>query len=166
MEELERFREEAEKHDVCSMYGRRWDACVSRRQLFDLACEVQASEYLAKAVSEGWGVSAEYIADKFSGYVNGRYVAELKTLVGHEYSSAIYAAYSGDVDMELPLSTFLGCNVSLRIKENKVCRIITDKGTCLEIYIPESSIVTVATYSDEIMIDGASKGRYKIVRLG
>lgn len=163
MEEFERFREEAGKHEVCSMYGRRWDACVSKRQLFDLACEVQASEYLAKAVSEGWGVSAEYIADKFAGYVNGRYVAELKTMVGNGYTSAIYAYYNGDVDMDLSMCTFLGCDVRVRVAENSVCRIITDKDTRIEVYVPASSYALVATYSDCVSFDG--EGKRKIVKM-
>lgn len=166
MEELERFRKDADSHEACSLYSSRWDSCVSNRELFALACEVQAAEYLAKALSEGWGVSAEYIASRFKDYVNGRYVANLKTVVGHGYTSAIYSAYKGDVDTDLSMCTFLGCDARVRIAENSVCRIITDKDSCLEIYIPASSSAVVATYSDAVMIDGTGKGRYKIIKLG
>lgn len=49
-----------------------------------MACEIKAIPYMAESISEGWGLSADYICSTFPQFINGQYIYD------DGYTSAIW----------------------------------------------------------------------------
>ena len=162
------FRKNAQSKGICDKYLSQWDECVSKREMFDLACRIEPSYYLVKSISEGWGVSPEYIKANFNPFINGRYVAELKNEKGGEYTSQLWCCEKqGTAIMyNTTLYTILDCNIDIFIKDNSVCRVITDKTSVIRLHISKNCSVLVETYSDNVMVSEKDEGsRVMIKRL-
>lgn len=83
---LEDFRKNATEHGICEMSAE-WDNCKSKKQLIDLALSIRGIEYIAKAISEGWGIDAKTICREFASFNCGKYVRDKDG-----YTSAIYCS--------------------------------------------------------------------------
>ena len=64
---LSEFRRQADKHGICEMSAE-WDNCKSKKQLIDIALSIRGIEYIAKAISEGWGIDADTICREFASF--------------------------------------------------------------------------------------------------
>lgn len=123
MNELTKFRESANEHNVCAEYSKLWDKCETKKQLFDLALCSGAMFYFCQSYAEGWGLSLGYIASKFRPFINGRYISEQKG-----YDSEMYVAYNEDVTIRATNTVFLDCDCTINIGTNMICNLIVVNG--------------------------------------
>ena len=118
---LEQFRKNAAEHGICEMSAE-WDKCKSKKQLIDLALSIRGIEYIAKAVSEGWGIDADTICREFAPFNYGKYVREKDG-----YTSALYCTSKEESPAEiyaeqtaLLVINFIG---NIYIPKNRICEI-------------------------------------------
>lgn len=123
MVDLEQFKENAKQHGICSML-REWESARSNKQLMDVALSVNGLEYLARSISEGWGLTPDYISTQFSAFSNGRYIYE-----GDGYTSSFYCQYDKEIHIDTTAALIIGCNTSIYI----------DRPMC-ELYITNSNV--------------------------
>lgn len=69
MIDLQQFKKNALARGLCENYTSMWSDEKGKRQLFELACDVNSIKYMAKSLSEGWGLSPVFISDKFKAYI-------------------------------------------------------------------------------------------------
>lgn len=118
MIDLEQFRKNAESHGMCSEYYGIWDECHSNRQIADMALGVKALDFLFDGISKGWGASPEYIAIRFKSFINGRYVSKQKG-----YTSKMYCMYSGEVEADTTILSFINSTIDLLVPKNAICEV-------------------------------------------
>lgn len=85
MNEMEQFRHNAERLGLCDTFAQKWSACRSKKQLYDLACDVNSLEYLADMIARGHGLPPEYLTKEFGQFLNGKYIHK-----DNGYTSCIY----------------------------------------------------------------------------
>lgn len=118
MNDLVKFREDANARDLCSQYRGKWDLCKSKKDLIDLALDSNGMPYLCQSIFEKWGLTPEFIATEFADYINGKYISK------HEsgYTSTLYVLYDGDVEVSSTALVFIGCRSVVNIPKNRICR--------------------------------------------
>lgn len=159
MVDIVKFRENAQSKGVCDEYVKQWDSCVSKRELFALACRLEPATYLVKSMNEGWGVSPEYIKENFPYYINGQYKASIKNGKGNDYTSQIWCcAMHQFIIVDTTLCIILGCNVDVFINDFNICRLIIDDASVVRLHIGEKSGVIIETHSYSLNIV-ENKGR-------
>lgn len=120
---LEDFRKQADIHGICDM-AHDWDKAKSKKQLIDLALSIRGIEFIAKAISEGWGISPSQICKEFSAFNNGKYVFN-----NGKYTSALYCSdedQKEDVDLIFAEQTALllvNYTGDVYIPVNHICEI-------------------------------------------
>lgn len=160
---LYQFRDIAREHEVCEKYGERWDNCVTKKDFFDLACEVQGAEFLVKAISEGWGISPGAIVEDFPRMINGGYIAEIGTPDGKSYDSQILCRYEGKpYKCATTVCAVIDTRATIEIAENCVCMLFVDATSDIRIVCPESSKVRVETYSRNVTTDNKANTKIKM----
>lgn len=85
MEQMDNFYRNAKRLGLCDAFSERWSNCKSKKQLYDLACDINSLQYLCESICKGWGLSADYIATEFAPFVNGKCVFK-----GDGYTSCIW----------------------------------------------------------------------------
>lgn len=121
---LEQFRKNATEHGICEMSAD-WDKCKSKKQLIDLALSIRGIEYIAKAISEGWGIDADTICREFATFINGKYVRDKDG-----YTSALWC-FSNDIGSNEPTEILASQTALLvidfvggiTIPKNRICEI-------------------------------------------
>lgn len=114
---LSEFRRQAEQHGICAM-SQDWDKCGSNKQRMDLALTIKGIEYIAKAISEGWGISPSEIEREFKPFLNGRYIH--KDAAG--YTSAIYCGEEY-VAIKTTAALVVACFGEITIPKNHICEL-------------------------------------------
>lgn len=148
---------------MCADSAAKWGRCVSNRELFDLAGESRVAYFLVQSVSEGWGLPLAYIAERFSHFINGKYVSSHSCPNGMDYTTAVYCGHKGTIGAVETLYVLIGCDVTLSVPERGVCRVLADAGTSLEIDAGGDSLVTVTKWGDDpVGISGNSKGKIRV----
>lgn len=82
---MEQFRRNADRLGLCDTFAQKWSACRSKKQLYDLACDVNSLAYLADMIARGYGLSPEYLLKEFGQFLNGKCIYNKDG-----YSSCIY----------------------------------------------------------------------------
>lgn len=120
---LEQFRKNAAEHGICEMSAD-WDKCKSKKQLIDLALSIRGIEYLAKAISEGWGIDADTICREFAPFINGKYVRDKDG-----YTSALWCSFKeespAEIYAEQTALLVIGFIGNIYIPKNRICEIHT-----------------------------------------
>lgn len=119
------FRRNADENGICEGLAREWDSCSNKKQLMDVALCVQGIDYLAYAISAGWGISPSEIQSKFGSFNNGRYV--YRSPKG--YSTTMYCGFSGKVLVETTALLLIDCDIELDIPSWHICEIYAT-GSC------------------------------------
>lgn len=118
---LEDFRKNATEHGICEMSAD-WDKCKSKKQLIDLALSIRGIEYIAKAISEGWGIDAEIICREFAPFINGKYVRDKDG-----YTSALWCSFKEKSPAEIYATQtallVIGFIGNIYIPKNRICEI-------------------------------------------
>lgn len=142
---LEDFRKNATKHGICEMSAE-WDKCKSKKQLIDLALSIRGIEYLAKAISEGWGIDADTICREFAPFNYGKYVREKDG-----YTSALYCG-EGENEIFATETAILAIGFvgDIRVPKNRICEIHLVNSKC---YIIAEGKANVYTYGNSEVIN-------------
>ncbi len=126
---LEQFRKNATDYGICEMSAE-WDNCKSKKQLIDLALSIRGIEYIAKAISEGWGIDAKTICREFASFNCGKYVRDKDG-----YTSAIYCSDGKEncvAEINATTTAILVIDFVGRIiiPENRICEIHLVNSKC------------------------------------
>lgn len=155
MIDLKQFKKNAIAKGLCDNYTNMWADGKSKRQLFELACDVNSIKYMAKSLSEGWGLSPVFISDKFRAYINGKYICEYKNEKRGCYTSTMLCGYKEDsFNTNTTLLCVLDSKTTLNIKSNHICEIYVAGNTYLDIQVGENSKVYLFVYGGEPLITG------------
>lgn len=118
---LEQFRKNAAEHGICEMSAE-WDKCKSKKQLIDLALSIRGIEYIAKAISEGWGIDADTICREFAPFNYGKYVRDKDG-----YTSALWCSFKeespAEIYAEQTALLVIGFIGNIYIPKNRICEI-------------------------------------------
>lgn len=140
---LEQFRKNAAEHGICEMSAD-WDKCKSKKQLIDLALSIRGIEYIAKAVSEGWGIDAETICREFAPFINGKYVRDKDG-----YTSALYCSFKeespAEIYAEQTALLVIGFIGNIYIPKNRICEIHLVDSKC---YVVSKGKANIYVYGD------------------
>lgn len=127
--------------NLCDEYATQASQSKSKTSLMDIVLDANGVSYLCEMDSKGFALPYETILSEFKSYINGRYVFTKKNDKGNGYTSTVYCCYS-DSDSILittTLTTLLGCNTDVVIKDNDFVRIYADKNCQLRINCPVTS---------------------------
>lgn len=155
MIDLEQFKKNALARGLCENYTSMWSDEKGKRQLFELACDANSVEYMAKSLSEGWGLSPEFISDKFKAYINGKYTCEYKNDKGHGYTSAMLCEFiENTFEVDTTLLCVLSSKTDLIIKPNSLCKIYIAGDSMINIKIGANSRCYLYVYGGNPLITG------------
>lgn len=151
---------------LCENYTAMWSDEKSKRELFELACDANSVEYMAKSLSEGWGLSPDFIADKFKAYINGKYICEYKNSKGNGYDSAMLCKYTEDeFQVKTTLLCVLDSDTKLVISPFNVCKIYIAGKSIIHLSVPDTAVCMVYVYGGQPLITGdATKKNVELKR--
>ena len=120
MKMLQAFRDAAKSRNLCEKYSEMWDNCKSKKQLFDLATDSNGIPYICEAMVEGWGVTPDFISEKFKTFINGRYISQ-----HNGYTSAMYVEkfFIEPLVVSTTNVIVMACEGVIEIPENIVCNL-------------------------------------------
>lgn len=118
MIDLKQYRENAREHNLCDSYSQLWDSCHSNKQVIDMAFGVKGLDYICDSIAQGWGISPEYICERFQNFINGKYVSKQKG-----YTSKLYCKYKGDIVADTTTFALIDSDVNVNIPDYAICKI-------------------------------------------
>ena len=120
MKMLQAFREAAKSRNLCDKYSELWDGCNTKKQLFDIATDSNGIPYICKSMVEGWGVTPEFISEKFKTFVNGRYISQ-----HNGYTSSMYVEkfFIEPLVVSTTNVIVISCEGVIEVPENTICNI-------------------------------------------
>ena len=141
---LSEFRRQADKHGICEM-SKDWDNCKSNKQRMDLALSARGISFVAKAIAEGWGISASEICKEFKPFLNGKYVRDKDG-----YTSAVYCSDGkencvAEINATTTAILVIGFIGTIFIPQNRICEIHLVNSKC---YIKGEGKGNVYVYGD------------------
>lgn len=91
MDEMKQFRRNANMLGLCGPYAQKWDSCGSKKQMIDLALDINSLAFIAESTAKRIGLTASFIKREFSQFINGKYINS-----NDGYTSSIYCQYEND----------------------------------------------------------------------
>lgn len=163
---LEEFRNNAIARGLCEGYTHMWSDSQTKYQLFKLACDANSVEFMAKSLSEGWGLSTDFIEDKFGSYINGKCICEYKNKKGNGYTSTMLCKLCKDsFEVNTTLLCVLDTKTILDIPDYLFCKIYIAGDSQIEIKLGECSRCDIYVYGGQpLLLGDLDKDRVKIVR--
>lgn len=138
MKELQRFKEDAKLKGACCAYMEKWDKCGSKKQLIDLALTAQGMDYLASAISQGWGLSSKYLSTTFRKYINGDYVHRDEK----GYDSMMFCNFIGSVEVITTGMLVVDSKIFIEVPQGHIC----------EIYATGENSISISGKGDVILV--------------
>jgi hypothetical protein len=155
MTDLKQFRENSIKRSLCEGYTDKWSEHKTKRELFELACDSNAVSYMAQSISEGWGLSPQYISEKFKPFINGKYICEYKNAKGNGYSSAMVCEFNENAfDVSTTLLCVIDSNTTLKIADYLICKIYIVGKSQINIELGQNSRCYLYIYGGDPLITG------------
>ena len=165
MIDLKQFRKNAIARNLCDKYAEMWTDKKSKRQLFEMACDVNGAEYMAQSLSEGWGLSTDFIEDKFKAYINGKYICKYFNEHGNGYDSTMLCKYKEKrFDLDTTLLCVLDSETEIHVSQNNICRIYVAGRSYIHIVIEEGLACEVIVYGGEPMVTGDVDNRKVMIK--
>lgn len=158
MIDLDKYRENAEKENLCADYARIWDSCGSLKQYMDMALSTKGVDYLCDSIAKGWGISPEHLSDRFSRFINGRYISKQKG-----YDSELYCRYEGSIAVRTTVLTLIDCQCNIYLPLKNICEIYVTGKT--DIYIKGSGRCVFICYGKEGDINIIADNGVKMKRI-
>lgn len=126
--------------NLCAEYTVKVKSAKSKRALMDICLDSNGSKFLQEMDSKGFMLPYETIMKEFGSFINGRYVAEYEGRNRAKYTSVLYCCYDESLcEVETTIITLLGCNTTLKLKENSYTFVYADKNCNLVIDCPQSA---------------------------
>lgn len=113
---------------LCNKYKEKWDKAESKKELIDISLDANGVEFLSDQLSFGWGLTAEYLYDTFSEFVNGKYIRNLDG-----YTSKLHVLDIGEIIADTTLVTLVSCHGRVLVPQNVVCKIYVAGNSNVEI---------------------------------
>lgn len=142
---LEQFKQEAIKHNMCKNYEVMWNRATSIKKVIDLAFTQQGIEFLCKSIEEKWGMKPIEISKQYGQYLNSNYKYE------NGYTSKIYCCYKGIILGDCSLYGIIESYAEIKVESWNICEIyvcgdsevvINGKGKCsLYVFGDKSNII-------------------------
>lgn len=157
MKTLDWLNDEITQGAVCEAYTEKAKSCQSKKQLFDLACDINGSIYLCESLS----LDLKVIEREFSKYINGKCKNTLANNTDDIYTSAIYCNYTGNVYADTTITTFLGCTANVELEEYTSAFVFVDGKSDLVVYCPSTSMARIEVYNGG-KVKAIGEGRIKV----
>lgn len=157
--DLVNFREIAKGKGICGLYLSKWEDCISKKQLMDVALSAQGMDFLCKSISDGWGLQSKYIHKEFSRFLNGRYIHENE----NGYTSSLYCKYNGEIESETTAILIIDSNVEVNIPKNHICEVYVVGDTKIN-FNGEGKVIAIR-YGKTSSITNADSVRIKIIEI-
>lgn len=157
MIDLEQYRENARQNNLCAEYSSKWDSCHSNKQLVDMAFGAKGADYLCDTIAKGWGISPDYIYDRFENFINGRYVSQQKG-----YSSKLYCRFMGDIEADTTLLILIDTDANVTLPKTCICEIYCTGKCNIEVLGEGRAVFICYGKPEDISIIG---GRSNIKRI-
>lgn len=152
MIDLKQFKNNAISRGLCSGYTDKWSDEKSKKELFELACDANSVSYMAESISEGWGLSPEFISEKFKAYINGKYICMYKNDKGNGYTSLMLCDFREDsFNITTTLACILSSKTTLNIKPFHICRLYVSGNSEITINLGENSICFIYVYGNSVI---------------
>lgn len=158
MKTLDWLNSEIEKGSVCEAYTSKAKGCYSKKQLFDLACDINGAQYLCESKT----LDIDVIEKEFANFINGRCKNTIVNTTDGEYTSAIYCKHNENVYVDTTLTTFLGCKGKVELKEYGCFFLFIDSTSDLIVYCPPTTMVKVETYNGG-KVNVVGEGKIKVI---
>lgn len=144
---------------LCAEYKNKVDAAQSNKQLVDIVMDANGMSYLPEMISKGMPLPYDVIKNRFAPFINGRYIGHTTNSKGHEYTSAIYCGYTGDINNAgTTLLTLLGCSCVVNVSNNSYIHIYVDGHSKVQVNCPKTSHAIVEKWdSAEVSVSGDVK---------
>lgn len=71
MTEINRFKDEALRRNLCQDFRSQWENMKTKDDLLKFSLDPKSISYVALSTYEGWGLSTGYIRREFSKHING-----------------------------------------------------------------------------------------------
>ena len=98
---------------LCGEYKDRWDKCSNKKDLIDLALDSNGVEFLADAMTFGWGCSQEFLLNEFADFINGRYQRKKDG-----YTSELYVEPHGEIELRSTITVIAGGRANVIVPPN------------------------------------------------
>lgn len=157
MIDLQKYRENAKLENLCDEYTEKWDSCRSHKQYIDMALSTKGLDYLCDSIAKGWGISPEYIQERFSSFINGRYNSEQKG-----YNSKLYCLYDGVVKADTTIFGLIDCNVDVHIGDFHICEIYVTGKCNINVVGNGRAVFVCYGNPEDINIQGMTKNTKRI----
>lgn len=149
MNTLDDFFENAKERNLCERGAKIWEHCKSKKSLIDFALGSWGADYVASAVSNGWGIDPKEITKEFSQFLNGKYTRERDG-----YTSKMYCLPpNGIIQIDTTLTLIIGFNGTLLVPQNRACELYVVNS---DVFITSASPVTVHLYGSKMQTDTES----------
>lgn len=155
--DLNQYRDNARANGMCADYERAWDNCCSLKQIFDMALGVKAIDFLCDSIAKGWGLSPNVISERFSGFLNGRYVSHQKG-----YDSVMYCMFKGNMVAKETAICVISSDMDVHIPISHICEIYACKGSKIRLHGPGKCIVVCYGDEKDVEVSGDCKSWRRI----
>lgn len=98
---------------LCGGYKEKWDACTSKKELINLVLDSNGVEFLADAITFGWGCSQGFLLKEFSDFINGKYQRKKDG-----YTSELYVEPYGVIELRSTITVIAGGKASVIVPPN------------------------------------------------
>jgi hypothetical protein len=150
--EFEKFIRNAKRLGLCDTYSNKVDNALSKKQQMDIALDSNGVKWMCNATASGWGLTADYLTENYTPFLNGRYVYN-----GNGYTSSMYCQ-SDDVNIETTTAAIIECNGDIQVDRISELHIvnsvvtITGKGKAY-VYLYNSTITNQDEFNGVIRED-------------
>lgn len=115
MNELINLKAKALNLGLCEEYKNKWNAAVDKSDLIKMALDAKGIDFMADSISNGWGVSAEFLKKKFPEYINGIII---KNPDG--YTSSMFVKQKTKIEVKSTLTLLVSCDCDVIVEEDKM----------------------------------------------
>lgn len=152
------FKKIYAQHSPCDDGRDKFEQCKTRQEAYNIAASPLGSDFLVRAINDGWGPTPDDIYEVFHGYINGRKNAIYST-EDKKIAAQIWCKSSSlDIDQNVRWATLIDCHGSLTVKPWQVLKLIVDKRTDITIKGSSNAIICVENYGG-IIFDEIKKCR-------
>ncbi len=147
------FKRNAERLGLCAEYKGYWDGARDKRDLMDMALDANGVEFLCESVTDGWGVTPEYIRDNFGGYINGGYVRRRDG-----YTSELLCGFrGGEFEQRSTITTLIACETEVVVPICCICKIYVCGGSKITLLCDGVCELYVYGGDNEITVCGCGR---------
>ena len=109
--------------NLCEEYRTLWDNADNVEKLMDIAMSANGAEFIAASSNTEWGLTTEYIQNKFPTFINGKYIHRHKK----GYTSEMYAGHDGRIYARTTVLVIIGCKAEIYVPKGQYTNIFIDK---------------------------------------